>query len=152
MLDVVHLIGTKTTSRYAMTCFIAVKTSCTVPEKMHAQSVLKEQGLIGDRYPRIMEQVPRSVREYFEPLPLGHDAVSVFSNEVEALSYRKAAADSLGQAIEELLESKVQGLVRTARIKCKLAANFGKSHADVTDRYCEVVHLLHEGGVDFHSN
>ena len=95
-----------------------------------------------------MEQVPRSVREYFEPLPFIQDAVSVFSNEVETLSYRKAAADSLGQAIEELPESKVQGLVRTARIKCKLAANFGKTHAEVTDRYCEIIQLLDDGGVN----
>ncbi|MBA1203635.1 hypothetical protein G7009_18090 [Pseudomonas capeferrum] len=132
-----------------MTGFIAIKTSCTIPEKMHVQSVLKEQGLIGDRYPRIMEHVPRSVREHFEPLPLSHDALSVFSNEVETLSYRKAAADSLGQALEELPASKVQGPLRTARIKCKLAANFGKTHAEVNDRYCEVFHLLHEGGVNF---
>lgn len=132
--------------------FIAIKTSCTIPEKMHAQSVLNEQGLIGYRHPRIMEQVPRVIRDYFEPLPFGQDAVSIFSNEVEALPYRKAAADSLGQAIEDLPDSKGQGPVRTARIKCKLAASFGKSHAEVTDRYYEVVQLLHKGGVDFLCN
>lgn len=79
-----------------MICFIAVKTSCTIPEKMHVHSVLNEQGLIGNRYPRTMEQVPRAIREYFEQLPLGSEATSIFSNEVETLSDRKAAADSLG--------------------------------------------------------
>lgn len=135
-----------------MTCFIAVKSNSTVPERTHAQSVLVELGLTGCRSPRILDQVPRSIREYFEPLPLGHEAWSVFSNEVENLSYRKAAADSLGQALEELQVSESLGPVRTARIKCKLAARFGKSHAEVTDRYCEVIELLHEGGVSFPSN
>lgn len=152
MLRVVHLIGTRTTSRYAMTCFIAIKTSCTIPEKMHVHSVLNEQGLVGNRYPRTMEQVPRAVREYFEQLPLGPEATSIFSNEVEALSDRKAAAGSLGQALEALPDSKVRGPVRTARIKCKLAAQYGKSHTDLTDRYCEVSELLHKGGVTIHLN
>jgi hypothetical protein len=33
---------------------IAIKTSCSVPEKMHAQSVLAGQGLVGCRYPHTM--------------------------------------------------------------------------------------------------
>ncbi|MCE0755578.1 hypothetical protein LU689_26180 [Pseudomonas asiatica] len=135
----------------AMPSFIAIKANCTVPEETHVQAVLKEHGRTGLLYPRIIEDVPRSVRQYFEPIPLGSDAVSVFSNEVEPLSARRGAAASLGKALEGLQESAVRGPVRTARIKCELAAQFGKSHGELSDRYCEVSELLHKGGVNVYS-
>lgn len=45
---------------------VCINSSCSVPEKMHAQKVLKEHGLVGARYPRRMAEVPEAVRPYFE--------------------------------------------------------------------------------------
>jgi hypothetical protein len=51
------------------TFFIVIKSTNTVPEKMHAQAVLEQFGLVGSRYPRTMEQVPEAIRQYFEAVP-----------------------------------------------------------------------------------
>lgn len=45
---------------------VALKASCTIPQKMHAQAVLAERGLIGSKYPRTMKDVPECIREFFE--------------------------------------------------------------------------------------
>lgn len=54
-----------------MATLIGLKESCTIPEKLHAQAVLKEQGRIGFRYPKSMAEVPAAVREYFEEVVVG---------------------------------------------------------------------------------
>ncbi|CJL78176.1 Uncharacterised protein [Streptococcus pneumoniae] len=49
--------------------FITLKTSCTIPEKMQAQSVLEGLGLVAQRYPRSLAEVPEAIRHFFESVP-----------------------------------------------------------------------------------
>lgn len=71
---------------------IAIKTSCSVPEKMHAQSVLAGQGLVGCRYPHTMTEVPLSIRHFFEEVPAAPPAEASDSKFEEQYS---AAMDRL---------------------------------------------------------
>ncbi|MFS4426869.1 hypothetical protein [Stutzerimonas stutzeri] len=48
---------------------IAIKTTCSVPEKMQAQSVLQGLGLVAQRYPRSLAEVPEAIRHFFEAVP-----------------------------------------------------------------------------------
>lgn len=59
----------KKTKEEPVATLIALKKSCSIPEKMHAHSVLEEQGLVGRRYPETLNQVPHSIREFFEEVP-----------------------------------------------------------------------------------
>lgn len=49
--------------------FITFKASCTIPEKMQAQSVLQGLGLVAQRYPRCLAEVPEAIRHFFEAVP-----------------------------------------------------------------------------------
>lgn len=76
-------------------------------------------------------------------------AFSVFANEGgETLAARMKAAKELELALAALPESNVQGPIRSAMLKCKLAATFGQSHRDVTDYFCEVSALLSQAEGD----
>ncbi|CAM5367443.1 hypothetical protein SSTU70S_05703 [Stutzerimonas stutzeri] len=75
------------------------------------------------------------------------NAVSVFANEAEQLTDRKVAANALGLILAALPESEVQGPVRTARIKCELAAKHSQTHSEVSDHFCAVSDLLYRGSV-----
>lgn len=76
-------------------------------------------------------------------------AFSVFANESgETLGARMIAANELGLALADLPESSFQGPIRTAMIKCKLAAAHSQSHRDVTDYFCVVSALLSQAEGD----
>lgn len=72
----------------------------------------------------------------------GRDAYSVFANGEERLVDRKVAARRLAVVLSGSPESRVQGSIRTAMIKCQLAARHAQLHREVDDRFCEVSALL----------
>lgn len=89
------------------------------------------------------------VRTYYEQGPYfldrvdGRDSYSIFANEEgEKLSVRKAAAGNLQIALSKLPEASINGPIRTAMIKCELAAKHGKHHDDVSRLFCEVSELI----------
>lgn len=74
------------------------------------------------------------------------EAFSVFANDVELLSDRKAAARRLAALLSSAPESRERGVIRTAVIKCGLAARYAQLHREVDDRFCEVSKLLGRNG------
>ncbi len=71
-------------------------------------------------------------------------AFSVFANDVERLPVRMAAAKALSESLASIPDSKVQGPLRTAMIKCDLASRYCETHSQVDDRFCEVSELVHQ--------
>lgn len=79
----------------------------------------------------------------------GAEALSVFANDVERLQVRMEAAGHLGLVLARFAGSRGQGHLRTALIKCELAAKYSQSHRDVDERFYEVSRLLYQAQVDF---
>lgn len=88
---------------------IAIKASCSVPEKMHAQSVLEGQGLVGRRYPHTLTEVPLSVRHFFEDVtaaPAAEGSDSPFEEQYRAAMVQLATefpgSDTPAPSLEEM--------------------------------------------------
>jgi hypothetical protein len=72
------------------------------------------------------------------------NAYSIFANDSERVSRRRTAAGELMAALQALPEYEHKGPVRTAAIKCELAANNASTISDFDNRFCEVSELIYK--------